>query len=169
MKKQVIYRGRLLNLALRRVRLPNGFAIDLEVIEHPGAALVVPFLDKNRVILIRQLRPVIKTYIYEAPAGTLKRGEDTLACARREIIEETGFSAQRFKMLGYIYPVPGYSTEKIVIYKAGCLKRRAGSQREKDEVIRNCTFTRSQVRRLFKKNKITDAKTICALSMCCWL
>jgi ADP-ribose pyrophosphatase len=129
---------------------------------------MIPFLDKDRMLFLRQLRPVVGRYIYELPAGTLGRDEKPISCARREIIEETGYSAKRFTRLGAIYPVPGYSTERIIIYKAEGL-RKAARTPEKDEVIRTRIFTRSKVKKLFKDGKITDAKTIAALAMAGWL
>jgi ADP-ribose pyrophosphatase len=159
------FKGKLLKVYVRKERLPNGYLATYEMIKHPGASLIVPFLDKNTVILLRQLRPVIDSYIYEFPAGTLDKSESPLACARREIIEETGYSAKRFTLLGSIYPVPGYSTEKIFIYKAEGLKL-ATRIPEEDEVIEHKPFTRSQVKRLFKQGKIIDAKTICGLALC---
>lgn len=84
-KARPIFKGRLLNVLTQKVRLPNGYRVDLEVIRHPGAALIVPFLDKDRIIILRQLRPVIDSYIYELPAGTLNKGESLLSCAMREI------------------------------------------------------------------------------------
>lgn len=163
MKK--IFSGKLLKLFIKKERLPNGYLATFEMIKHPGAALVVPFLSKDKIIMLRQLRPVIKSYIYELPAGTLGRNESPLSCARREIIEETGYSAKKFTFLGKIYPVPGYSTEKIFIYKAKGLKKRAYTS-EEDEIIETRVFTRSGIRKLFKKGAIDDAKTICALTMC---
>ena len=163
-----LYKGRLLNLSLKKVKLPNGYTASLEIIKHPGASLIIPFLDKNKIIFLRQYRAVIGSYIYELPAGTLDEGEDTLSCCRREIIEETGYSAAKFKKLGFVYPVPGYSTEKITIYKAEGLKKTARNV-QKDEVIRSLVFTKSRAVRLFKSGKIVDAKTIAALAMCGWL
>jgi ADP-ribose pyrophosphatase len=165
---KTVFKGRLLKVYVKKERLPNGYLATFEMIRHPGASLIVPFLDKNTVILLRQLRPVIDSYIYELPAGTLDKGETPLACARREVVEETGYSAKRFTLLGTIYPVPGYSTEKIFIYKAEGLKLAARIP-EADEVIEHKPFTRSQVRRLFKQGKIVDAKTICGLAFCGWL
>ena len=167
-KIKSIYKGKLLNLVTKRVRLPNGYVTTLEIIRHPGAALIVPFLTNDKMIMLRQLRPVIGSYIYELPAGTLNKGESPLACARREIIEETGFSAKTFTLLGRIYPVPGYSTEKIIIYKAEDLKR-CQRMAEDDEIIKNYIFNKSQIKRLFKGGRIIDAKTICGLALCGWL
>lgn len=163
-----VFKGRLLKVYIKKERLPHGYLATFEMVKHPGASLVVPFLDKDTIIMIRQLRPVIGSYIYELPAGTLDVGESPLECARREIIEETGYSARRFSPLGSIYPVPGYSTEKIFIYKATGLKA-VSRKPEEDEVIEHKAMTRPAVKRLFARGKIADAKTICALAFCGWL
>ena len=168
MKNKTVFKGRLIDLVVKEVRLPNGYLARLETVKHPGAALVVPFVSRNKVILLKQYRPVINSYIYELPAGTLNKGEKPLRCAKREIIEETGFSAKRFSYLGKIFPVPGYSTECIYIYKAKDLRVEI-RHAEKDEVIECHVFTRQKVRKLFKSGSIVDAKTIAALAMCGWL
>ena len=167
-KVKQVFKGRLLNVFVQKVRLPHGYVATFETIKHPGAALIVPFLSKDKIIMLRQLRPVIKSYIYELPAGTLNKGESPLSCARREIIEETGYAAKKFTLLGKIYPVPGYSTEKILIYRAeGLVKKIRGV--ELDEVIESRAFSRAEVRRLFRSGSIVDAKTICAFTFCGWL
>lgn len=163
-----VFKGKLLKVYVGKEKLPHGYVARFEIIKHPGAALIIPFLSKNKVIMLRQLRPVIGSYIYELPAGTLDKNELPLSCARREIIEETGYSASKFTLLGKIYPVPGYSTERIFIYKAEGLKKQE-REMEKDEVIENRIFTRAEVRRLFKRGKIVDAKTIAALAFCGWI
>lgn len=168
MKTKTVYKGRLLHLLIGTKTLPNGYKARFEIIKHPGAALIVPFLTKDRIILLRQMRPVIGSYIYELPAGTLDKGESSVSCARREIIEETGYSARRFTKLGSIYPVPGYSTEKITIFKAEGLKKKKIVP-EKDEIIKNFIFNKKKIHKLFKSGRIVDAKTICALTMCDWL
>ncbi|MCX5687906.1 MAG: NUDIX hydrolase [Candidatus Omnitrophica bacterium] len=168
MKTKTIYKGRLLHLAIGKELLPNGYLAQFEIIKHPGAALVVPFLAKDKIILLKQLRPVINSYIYELPAGTLDKNELPLSCAKREIIEETGYAAKKFTKLGEIYPVPGYSTEKIAVFKAEKLTKRHRIP-EQDEVIENFRFNKKKIKKLFKSGKIVDAKTICALVLCNWL
>lgn len=163
-----IFHGKLLRLYARTVRLPNGYTVGLEVIKHPGAALVIPFVTRDTIIMLRQLRPVVGMYLYELPAGTRDGHESARACAAREIIEETGYAAGTLVRLGHIYPVPGYSTERIDIYKAQKLRQTAVKP-EQDEVIESTAMGRAVVRRLFKTGKIVDAKTICALAFIGWL
>ena len=166
--REFVYHGKLVHLRTCSVRLPNGYTTTIEKIVHPGAALVVPFLSSHAIIMLRQYRPAMRRYFYELPAGTRGRDEAALACARREIREETGYRAGRLKRLGTIYPVPGYSTEKITIYRAERLIRSTVAH-DADEVIESRVMKRTEVRRLFRTGKITDAKTICALTMCGWL
>lgn len=166
--EKIKFKGKLLKLSTRKTALPGGFVAHLEVITHPGAALIIPFVSKDKVILLRQFRPVIGEYLYELPAGTLNKGESPIACARREIIEETGYSADVVKLIGKIYPVPGYSTERIFIYKASRLHKTIRTP-EEDEVIESLSVSRAEVRKLFIKGALIDAKTIAAFAMCKWL
>jgi len=168
MKEKTLYKGKLVNLAKRRVRLPNANIVELEIVKHPGAALIVPFLSKDKIIALKQFRPVINSYIYELPAGTLKEKERPIDCARREVAEETGYRAAKVTKLGAIYPVPGYSTEKIFIFKAERLSREE-MRTEADEVLKPCIITKPMAKRLFKSGRLVDAKTICGLAMCGWL
>jgi len=162
------FKGKILQLKKEKRRLPNGRVMNVEIIVHPGATLIVPFLSKEKVILLRQYRPVIKQFLYEFPAGTIEKGETPFQCARREIVEETGFAARTLTRLGKIYPVPGYSTEIITIYKAeGLIQKK--SCLEADEVIRTCIVSRAQMKKMFRKGQIKDSKTICALSLCGWI
>ncbi|PIU41871.1 MAG: NUDIX hydrolase [Candidatus Omnitrophica bacterium CG07_land_8_20_14_0_80_42_15] len=159
-----IFQGRLLNLFLKRQKFPNGYIGTLEIIKHPGAVLIVPFLSDDKIILIKQYRPVINAYIWELPAGTLNKGEDPLKCARRELIEEIGYDAGILEKIGYIYSAPGYTTEKIIIYKAKKLIK-VKAKKEVDEVITPKVFTRKAIQKLINSGKIVDAKTICAIKL----
>ena len=162
------FKGKLIKVTTEKRRLPNGYVVNLEIIKHPGAVLIVPFLNKEKIILIRQFRPVINRYLFELPAGTLARGEKPLDCAQREIIEETGYSARKLTKIGEIFPVPGYSTELITIFKAEKLQKQ-GPKMEPDEIIRIHPFTKTQIKSLCQNGKVKDAKTICALNFCGWL
>ncbi|HCJ66465.1 MAG TPA: ADP-ribose pyrophosphatase [Elusimicrobia bacterium] len=165
---KTIYQGKLLTFLTRKERLPNRYLVDLEIVEHPGAVLVIPFLSRDKIVLLKQYRPVVKSYFYELPAGILEKGETLIACARREVKEETGYSVKKFTRLGVIYPAPGYTTEKIVIFKAEGLKKQKRIY-QKDEIIQPLIVTKSKVKQLFRKGKITSGPIISALAFCGWL
>jgi ADP-ribose pyrophosphatase len=161
-RDRTVHRGRLIDLRLVSRRLPNGRVAELELIRHPGAVLIVPFIGSNRIVLIRQYRPVIGSYIWELPAGTLKRGERPLACAKRELEEEIGYVAREWRHLGWIVPAPGYTTERIHLFAARGLGETR-CRREDDEVIRARVFSFRCVVSLLRSRRIVDAKTIAAL------
>ncbi len=150
------------------VKLPNGRTIRITLINHPGAVIIAPFLNKDTVVMMRQFRPALKKFIYELPAGTLDGNEPIAACARRELLEETGLKPKKLTKLGAIYPVPGYSTEIIHIYKAEQLTMTQ-AQPEEYEVIEIMPMTKLKVRQLLAQGKLMDAKSICTLAFCGWL
>ena len=150
------------------VKLPNGRTISITYINHPGAVIIAPFLNKNTVVMMRQFRPALKKYIYELPAGTLDPNEKIATCARRELLEETGLLTKKLTKLGAIYPVPGYSTEVIHIYKAEELTLTQ-AQPEDYEVIETIPMNKTKVQELVKQGKLMDAKSICTLAFCGWL
>jgi ADP-ribose pyrophosphatase len=112
------------------VTLDNGVSTDLDYIEHPGAAAIVPLIAPGEVLLIHQYRHALKQYIWEIPAGTLEPGEPAMDCARRELIEETGYAAGVWQRFGEITPVPGYSDERIHLFLASELTPPARSRCE---------------------------------------
>jgi ADP-ribose pyrophosphatase len=162
MKK--VFKGKLLELFLEKKRLPNNYMARLEIVKHPGAVLIVPLLNKDNVVLIKQYRPVINSYIWELPAGTLHKDENPLSCAKRELAEEIGYAAKKWRRLNYIYPAPGYTTERILIFEARGLKR-VEHKAEEDEIIKPKIFDKKGIKKLLKGGKIVDAKTICALKL----
>lgn len=162
--RKKIFGGKLINLYFEKQRLPNGYLASLEIVRHPGAVLIVPFIKIDEIVLIRQYRPVITSYIWELPAGTLHKNENPLSCAKRELVEEIGYTAKRWKRLGYIYPAPGYATEKILIFEAREL-RKVERKIEKDEIISPEIFSKKEINRLLRSGEIIDAKTISALSI----
>lgn len=150
------------------VKLPNGNTSVITYIEHPGAVIIAPLVDNNTVVMMKQFRPTLRKYIYELPAGTIDPGEKPLATVKRELIEETGFRAKKVTKLGRIYPVPGYSTEIIHMYKAEDLTKGL-AEPEIYEVITLIEMKRAQVLKLFKSGQIMDAKTVCTLAHLGWL
>lgn len=161
---KTVFRGRVIKVYSVTRTLPNGIKTTVDVVEHPGAVLILPFLGQDRIILLRQYRPSIKKYLWELPAGTLKPKESPVRCAKRELVEETGYQAQRILKLGKIYPVPGYSTEVITLFQAEKLSRQYAAK-DKDEVIEARSVSIKDVKKMFNAGRIMDAKTICALAL----
>ena len=166
--KKLIYKGKVIQLFKEDRRLPDGRVVCVDIIRHPGAVLIVPFLNQDKIIFLKQFRPVLGKTIYEFPAGTLEREEAPIACARRELIEETGHAARHMRLLGSIFPVPGYSTEKIWIYAASGLYK-SHSPGDADEVIQTEILSKTRIKKLFKSGKIQDSKSIAALAFIGWL
>lgn len=162
LSRRSIHDGRIVKLWLERVLLPNGAQTDLEVIEHPGASAVLPFINADEVLLIRQHRHCAGGSILEVPAGTLQPGESPEACALREIEEETGFRAGRLEPLGWIWTTPGFTTEKIFLFAAHDLAPGRISP-DPDEVISPERMALSDALERAARGDITDAKTIATL------
>lgn len=159
LKSQPIYRGRAVQLAVDRVELPNGTVMSREIIHHPGAAVMIPLLDKNTILLIRQFRYSAARFIWEFPAGTASPGEAPLRCARRELEEETGYKARSWKKLLTFYPTPGVSTEVMHLYLAWNLKKTQAHP-EEDEILELKTFRVTEIDRMIRAGQIIDGKTI---------
>lgn len=159
-----VYAGRLLKIDRDRVELPNGSTTDLEMVRHPGASAVVPFVTADEVLLVRQFRYATSGFILEVPAGTLNKGESPDACAHREVEEEAGHRAGRLEKLGAIYTTPGFTDEVIHLYAALDLTP-TGQRLDHDEVL---TVERIPFRRaieMIREGGIVDAKSICALML----
>lgn len=162
-----IYTGRVINLDLDTVRFPNGTLGELEMIRHPGASAVVPFLsdptgDDPQLLLIRQYRYAAERYLYEVPAGRLDAGESPEHCARRELREETGCEAERVEHLFTMFTTPGFTDEKIHVFMATGLSRGKDA-READEFIELETVRLSRALSLVQQGEIPDGKTALAI------
>ena len=162
MSERRVQRGAQFELITDRIALPNGRSILLDLLKHPGAAAVVPFLDDGRVLLIRQYRFATGGYLLEVPAGKLDPGEAPEACAARELEEETGYRADRLQKLGAIWPSPGFTDEKIHLFAASELRPTA-QRLEPDEVIELVPMTLDEALRRVREGEIEDAKTGMAL------
>ena len=157
-----IHQGKVFELIRENVTLENGTTTDVEFIEHPGATAVIPFLDDKRIVLLKQYRHALKKYIWEVPAGTLDPREEIISCAKRELIEETGYSAGQWHRLGEITPVPGYSNERIHIFLATGLQP-ADQNLDEDEVIEVQAVDFLKAIEMIGDGEIQDAKSIVGL------
>jgi ADP-ribose pyrophosphatase len=160
--KKKIFKGRVLDVRLEDHMLPNEKRETFEAVRHRHAGAIIPFLDKNTIILLKQYRPIPGKYFLEIPAGLLDPGETPLQCARRELEEETGYRARYFKRVAAYHASIGFSDEKVTIYKATGLVPGILAH-EQMEVIQILPTSLSQARKLLKSGKIHDAKTLIAL------
>ncbi|GBC63253.1 ADP-ribose pyrophosphatase [Desulfonema ishimotonii] len=160
-----IHQARSFKMVRENVTLNNGATVDIDFIRHPGATAIVPLANADTLVMIRQYRHALGEYIWEIPAGTMEPGEDGLECARRELAEETGFSADRWEELGEIVPVPSYSDERIRVFLASGLKPVSGQQKDADEVIEVRKMSVTEVMEMAGRGDIPDSKTLAVLFM----
>ena len=158
-----VYNGRVINVDVDTVRFPNGSTGELEMVRHPGASAVLPFLtdpagDDPQILLIKQYRYAAGDFIYEIPAGKLDGDEDPRLCAERELREETGCTAQRIEHLYTFFTTPGFTDERIHAFMATGLKR-GETAHEKDEFMSLETVTLSRALELIQSGELKDAKT----------
>jgi len=161
-RRTPLHQGRVFRMVRENVTLDNGVSADLDYIEHPGAAAIVPLIAPGEVLLIKQYRHALKQYIWEIPAGTLNPDEPVMDCARRELIEETGYAASEWQKLGQITPVPGYSDERVHLFLASALAA-ARQELDADEVLAVHRMPLIKALEMITRGDIQDAKSICGL------
>lgn len=154
-----VYRGRRFSVKVDESTMPSGVKTAREIVEYIGSVAILPLVDKDTGILLKQHRPAVGEWIYEIPAGTLESGESPHDCAARELEEETGYKPGKLTKLFEMYIAPGYSTENLHSFAAfelqpGVFNPSGG---EEIEVVRKPL---SEVVRMIKTNEIRDAKTI---------
>lgn len=159
---QQIFKGRVLDLRLEEVTLPNGTTITLETIRHPGAAAIVALDAADRVTLVYQFRHAAGGFIWEIPAGKLDDGEPPQSCAERELREEAGLLAGDLVLLGSIVTAPGFCDERIYLFLARNLSP-AEQHLEPDEVLTVSTVPLTEALAMIRRGDIVDAKTIAGL------
>ena len=163
LNEKLIYTGNYLTITNVNVELPNGKTTNRDIIKHPGACAILPFLDNNTIVLIEQFRKPLNQTLLEIPAGKLNKNEDITLCAKRELQEETGYIAKNIQFLGKIATAPGFCDEIIYLFKATDLT--LGEKHcDDDEFTEIKTFSLDEVKALIKKGEIIDTKTISILS-----
>ncbi len=161
------YAGRVISLDVDTVRFPDGSTGELEMVRHPGASAIVPFLsdpagEDPQLLLLKQYRYAAESVLYEVPAGRLDAGETPLACAHRELLEETGCRAERMEPLFSMFTTPGFTDEKIHLFMAVGLTV-GESKREADEFIELERVRLSRALEMIEQGIIQDAKTALAI------
>lgn len=161
-KKQLVYHGRVIDLFLETVKLPNGAEAELEIVRHPGGAAAVAIDADGRVCLLRQYRHAARGWVWELPAGRLEPRETPLTTAQRELQEEAGIQAAHWASLGSILTSPGIFTEVIHVFLAQGLSAIAGGT-DAHEVIEVHWVTLNEALARATAGDISDAKTVIGL------
>ena len=158
---KILQRYRIFAIVEQALRLPSGRTVVRQVVQHPGAVVIIPQLADGRLILIAQYRFAVGETLLEFPAGTLEPGEAPLECARRELIEETGYRAEHWRALGVTYPLPGYCDEQQYLFMAtGLVPEHAAA--DEDEILEVKGLTVQEVERAIADGTLVDAKSIAA-------
>ncbi len=160
-KQKRVYKGKVISVDIFEGKEKRGKFLK-EVVVYPKSVAILPIFER-KVVLIYQYRMPAKKYLWEIPAGKLKRGENPREGAKRELKEETGFLAKRLEKLGEFYLTPGYSTEYMYLFKAEVLKKEK-RKTEKGEVIKKVkAFSLKEISEMIRKKEIVDAKTVLAV------
>jgi ADP-ribose pyrophosphatase len=157
-----VFDGALLKVRRDTVRLPDGSSGGREYIEHPGAVAIIPVLDSGEIVFERQYRYPLRATMIEIPAGKIDPGEAPLATAKRELLEETGYTATEWRHLLTFHPVIAYSTERIEIFLARGLTHE-GARLDAGEFLEVFTAPLATALEWVRDGRITDSKTIIAL------
>ena len=162
LSSEVLYQGKVFGLRRETVIEPGGVQVERDIIVHPGSVVVLPIFPDGRILLIRQYRHSVGEFLWELVAGRKEPGENPVNGARRELLEETGYSAKRFRRLMRVVPTPGFVNEWMWIFAAEGLTE-GPAQPEEDEKITPRIFTWKQAERMIERGTLRDAKSICGI------
>ncbi|BAI92453.1 MULTISPECIES: NUDIX hydrolase [Oscillatoriales] len=164
--QQLFYRGRKFNFDVHRLRLPNGAIGQWECVRHPGGALVIPVTPEGKLVLVRQYRFAVEGRTLEFPAGTVEANEDPAETVRREIEEETGYRASKWRKLGQFILAPGYSDEIIYAFLAEDLEKlETPPPQDEDEDIDTVLMTPQELEEAILQGEPVDAKSMASFML----
>ncbi|MDD3656667.1 MAG: NUDIX hydrolase [Atribacterota bacterium] len=154
-----IYSGRIIKLRKDIVILPNGRNADREIVDHPGAVVILAEKEQQKIILVKQFRKAVEEFLLELPAGTIEPSEKIIDCARRELEEETGYLANKWQKIFEFFSAPGFCSEKLTLYFARDLIQTK-SNTDQDEFIEIIEVNKVEISKLIKNKRIRDAKSL---------
>ena len=160
-----VFEGRVINLRVDDVEYDNGARSNVEIVEHNGGVAIIAQPSPDSIVLVRQFRPATGQELWEVPAGKLERGEDPLACATRELIEETGYRCGSMRRLWSFFTAPGFCNERLYLFVAEGLTP-GSAEPEATEVLHLREFNVEEAWAMVERDEIPDAKTQIALGWC---
>jgi ADP-ribose pyrophosphatase len=161
-RSEVVFKGRVFSVRRDEVLEPTGVRAIREMITHPGSVVVLPVLPDRRIVLIRQYRYAARQFMWELVAGRIDAGENPRQAAARELIEETGYTAKKFRIFLDVFPTPGFLEERMYILLAEGLTL-GEAEPEEDERIEVKAYTRKELEQMIRRGKLHDAKSIAGL------
>ena len=164
MKSEKLYEGKILNLRIDTVELPDKKYSKREIVEHSGSVAVIPITDDNCVILVKQFRKAVERFLLEIPAGKLELNEEPRDAATRELKEETGFEANKMEYLFEFYTSPGFSNEKIHLFLATDLVEGDATP-DSGEFIEEVKINIDDLVKMVNRGEIVDSKTIIGINL----
>lgn len=164
LSSEKIFSGKVVNLQIDEVELPNGKTAKREIIKHPGAVAIIAVTDENKVVMVEQYRKALEKMIIEIPAGKLEKNEEPWICAKRELEEETDYDCESLELLTSFYTSPGFADEIIHVFIAkGLKKKEDAAGLDEDEFVNLMELTLEEALQAVKEKRIYDAKTIFAV------
>lgn len=164
MKSDKIYEGKILNLRVETVELPDKKYSKREIVEHPGGVAVIPITEDGSIILVKQYRKAVEKFLLEIPAGKLEINEEPRVTAIRELKEETGYSTDNMEYLMEFYTSPGFTNEKIYLFLATDLVEGEASP-DSGEFIEIEKYDIDLLIKMIERGEITDSKTIIGINL----
>lgn len=161
-KTERIYEGKIISVRVDTVQMSEERYASREIVEHPGAVAIIPITSEGKIIMVKQFRKPVEEFLLEIPAGKLDHHEEPLACAARELKEETGYEAENIKFLFKFFTSPGFSNEVMYLYMAEGLIAGEASPDE-DEYINIESYGLEKLVEMVYKGSIQDSKTIIAI------
>ena len=162
LKSEIVYQGLVFGVRRDEVLEPGGWRTIREVITHPGSVVVLPVLPDKKIVLIRQYRHATRRYLWELVAGRMDEGESVKEAAARELLEETGYRAKRFKVFLDVFPTPGFLEERMHILLAEGLTE-GEAEPEEDEKIEVRAYKLKELKQMMRTGKLRDAKSIAGI------
>ena len=158
LSSEKVFEGRIVNVRVDVVEMPDGKNAYRDIVEHPGGVGVLAITDDNKILMVKQFRKPLEKAIYEIPAGKLDKGEEPLVCGMRELEEETGYKAKEFISLGFMYPSPGFTDEVTYMFLAKGLYK-GESHPDEDEFLEAERIPLDEAVKLVLNGDLPDAKT----------
>ena len=162
LSSKTVYTGPVFGVRRDRVVEPGGITVTRDVVTHHGSVVVLPVFADGRILLIRQYRHAVGCFLWELVAGRVEPGERPLIAARRELMEETGYTARRYRRLMRVFPTPGFVSEWMAVFLAQGLAP-GPARPESDERITARTFSLRQLEKMIERGALRDAKSIAAI------